>query len=233
MGISTIQAPIKGASQLNELNRLIYVLQTPLRRWKNETDIVYFIDMPLSQRSSKTEIVITCKKSWDSELEAFATWREKTDPLWQWNDYTDLVKKRIHAGAWCYIARQKNTHSFIGILFAVGNSCYVEAVRYQVKIPPDTVGIFDVYTSIEFRGQGFYTQLFNTAINDFLKKGYRLTWIWIMPHNLTSLAVHNQLGLSHIFLKVIHRQRWGFRWHQIEKVDQSIAELIVRLNHAD
>jgi GNAT superfamily N-acetyltransferase len=213
-------------------SRLIYVLKTPLRRWKNETDEMYFIEMSLSTRSKKTELEISCKKSWDEELEAIAAWREQNDPIWQGQDYISVVRNRFQHGEWCYLARRSNSKLFVGVLFAAANTTKVNPVRYQVDIPPDTVGILDVYTSSKFRSKGFYSQIFNAAINDFINKGYKKAWIWIMPHNITSLAVHNRLGLSHVFLKVTLRQRWGLRWHRIEKVDFTVEKLLRKLDNA-
>jgi hypothetical protein len=66
-------------------------------------------------------------------------------------------------------------------------------------------------------------------MDDCLQQGFETAWLWIMPHNRHSFVVHNRLGMSHVFRKIVLHQRWGMRWHHFEDMDISVNELLPEL----
>ena len=209
------------------LHILLHILGTPIRRWHNETDEMYILDMPLIPREERNDIRVIKKTEWDSKIEAFARQRQEEDPTWQDQDYVSEVRQRLKEGNWCYLAEYQGRNA--GVVYAVKDSYFIRPVRYRLHFPAKIVGLYDVYTTPACRGQGLFSPIFNTAVNDCWRQGFEIAWLWIMPHNRYSFVVHNRLGMSHIFRRILHRQRWSLRWHQIEDLNLSVDELLPQL----
>jgi len=208
--------------------KFVYVLSTPLRRWKNVKDEMYFIDMPLKACPEPVSVQVMRKDSFDAQVEAFALHRQQTDPIWQGQDYFSVVRRRLETGEWCYLAVQDGRP--VGAAFGARHSHWVDAVRYKLAIPARTAVVLDVYTDVSVRGQGLYSQIFHASVNDLLERGFQTLWVFIMPHNRHSFIVHERLGMQHVFRKVVQRQRWGFQWWRIRSLDMSVSQLVKEID---
>lgn len=216
------------SKSLKLARRVWYLLGTPIRRWPNLTDSIYLIEMPLAARFSIADLRVVKKRQWDEEVEQFARKRQAEDDQWRGLDYVSEAQEHLAVNDWCYLGYKGEQP--VGIIFASRGPCYIKPVRYRLQLPPDVVGLYDVYTVPAFRGRGFYTFLFNAALKDCVAQGFRQAWEWIMPHNEISLRVHERLGLNHVFRKITIRQRWGVRWHRFEDLDMSVQALLTALS---
>lgn len=203
--------------------KLRYLLGAPTRRWNNETDEIFLLEMLLKTRVVRQPATVVKKWAWDEVVAQFARQREVEDEEWRGRDYASAVGKYLRSGDWHYMLMDGDRG--VGIVNASRGPCFISPVRHWVRLPEKVVGFYDVYTTPVHRGRGYYPALFNTAVNDCVTMGYQRAWMWIMPHNIRSLKVHNQLGMSHVFRRIVHRQRWGFRWHRFESLDTSAEEL--------
>jgi GNAT superfamily N-acetyltransferase len=204
------------------------VLGSPRRRWKDEIDIIYLLNMPLSPRPVFSTLQVVKKVILDDQLGKFAVRRENEDESWCGKDYQSVIRSRIERGHWCYLAVLEGQP--IGIINAAQGTYFIDAVRFRLRLPDDVVAIYDAYTSPMARGQGFFTPLWNSAVNDCLEMGFQECWGFLMPHNLVSIRIHKKLGLRHIFRMITLRQKWGLRWHHCENLEMSSDELLVNLS---
>jgi ribosomal protein S18 acetylase RimI-like enzyme len=191
-------------------------------RLKNNIVSVYIIQMALEKRSHCEKNNI--KKITDvSELKEFCAKREREDKLCE-GEYLTEVTDRLKQGDFCVAMLIEN--NIASVLFVSTNSCYISTLGINLKLPEDTIAIYDVYTSTQYRQKGFYRQIFNYCVNDYFNKGFRQVWLWVMEHNKTSIIVHNALGFKRIIRKLSLKQKFGFRWIKSENIDNDLLALL-------
>jgi len=148
--------------------------------------------------------------------------RQGEDPEIQGSDYAAAVEKRLRQGHVLYLGKMQDGTPgtrYAGAAFAGYTKFYLEAVRYWLALPEHCVAMYDGYTAPSRRGKRYYSQVWNAALDDCTARGVTSAWGFIMPHNKHSFIVHQKLGLAHIIQKITLRQRWGFRWHRVVKMD--------------
>ena len=219
---------------LNELRHLktllrergfLYLLGGIERRWKPSEDIIYVLEMRLEKRVVTSSSVV--KMTTPDVILSFAHERELEDGEWERGKYVQEVIQRFKNGDWCFVA--KKDMRIVSVIFVSRGPCYIAPVGYTLQIPDRTVGLYDIYTLLAYRGLHLYSAVFRKAVNSSLKEGYNAAWMWIMPHNVVSLKANEKLGLRHIFKGISLCQRWGFRWHKVRSLDIDVKELLLIL----
>lgn len=187
-------------------------------------ETMYLLNMKLNARTvSYDAIEVECITSLSSIL-PFIRVRQKEDVNWRSNDYYMEVKRRFECGHKCFALRYNK--EIVSTIFIGINQCYIAPVAYNIRLPSNVVGFYDVYTVSAYRGKGFYAKLFNITVNKCMEEGFDEAWMWIMPHNVVSLKVHDKLGMNHIFKIITLYQRFGIRWHDVQDVDIYVRQII-------
>lgn len=205
-------------------HQLVYILGAPRRRWRNETNAVYLLEMSLTGQPNPERCRVEKKTHWDKAVQEFVERRESEDDLWAGKSYAAEVRARFFSGDWCYLEYLEGEE--IGCIFASHGTCSVKPVHYRLHLPPGVVALYDVYTAPKYRGHGFYSCLFRAATRECLEQGFHTAWVWIMTHNQTSFKVHARLGLRHVIGQITERQRWGIRWRWRELLDMDVETLL-------
>jgi GNAT superfamily N-acetyltransferase len=197
-------------------------------RWQAASDTVYLLEMPTEARPRPYSAAAVEKKHiWDDSLALFARHRQQVDETCSGASYASHLKSRLAHGDWCYLGFDGDQAT--GCVWASRGPCAIAPLHYTLALPRAVVGFYDVYTAPACRGRGLYSPLFHAALQDSADLGFKEAWMWIMPHNLHSLAVHNRLGLRRVFRRITLRQRWGLRWHEVEPLDLEVRELLAIL----
>ncbi|MDP2923543.1 MAG: GNAT family N-acetyltransferase [Candidatus Omnitrophota bacterium] len=183
---------------------------------------IYLLEMPLMYRDLNINMVAQ-RFTTIEPLLLFAREREIQDTQWHGRSYVSELKERFERGDQCFAL--ESDKKIISVIFVSRKSCPIKAVDYILILPEKTVGLYDVYTVPLYRGQGLYTKLFFLCINACINSGYDRAWIWIMPHNRVSLAVHNKLGMNHVIRSISLCQIFGLKWHIIKALNMSITDL--------
>ena len=200
-----------------------YVLRTIRERWPERRCSIYVLEMPVLPMSAMPGIRVHYIDCVEPLLE-FAHEREEEDEEWHGNSYIAELEQRFARGDRCFAAEQAGR--IASILFTTSGPCPISEVSYVLSIPRHTLGLYDVYTLSRYRGKHLYYAVFRNCINACAVEGYRAVWMWILPENLVSLHVHDQLGLRHIILEVSTQQGWGIRRHEVRSLDMNIADLL-------
>jgi len=198
-----------------------------LRRFKNETRQFYLLEMPLSERPLSAGLQIQKKHAWDASLELFSRLRQKEDPLQLGRSHSERIKEKLAQGDCCYMAMDGDIP--LGIIIAGARPYYLFYFHYYLDLPQGVIALNEAYLLSAYRQRGYYRELFNYCVNDWLQQGYHTVQLWIVPTTLISFKVHNKLGVSHVIRKLSMRQKWGFRWHQVEDLDLQVADLLKSL----
>jgi len=185
-------------------------------------DTVYLLEMPLLHQNLNSNM----SARWFTGIESllpFARERQLQDEQWSRQSYVNELKERFKKGDQCLALEMD--HKIVSVIFVTEKSCLIKAVKYLLTIPEKTVGLYDVYTIPAYRGQNMYSKLFFLCVNACIEKGYERAWMWIMPHNRVSLAVHNKLGMNHIICLISLCQIFGLKWYIVKPLNMFIADL--------
>ena len=199
-----------------------YALHTIRERWPERRCSIYVLEMPVSPLEAMPGIRIHDIDCVEPLLE-FAHEREAEDEEWHGKSYVAELEQRFARDDRCFAAEQEGR--IASILFTTSGPCLISEVGYVLSLPERTPGLYDVYTLPRYRGKHLYSAVFRSCINACASEGYSAVWMWILPENLVSFRVHDQLGLRRIILEVSMHQRRGIRRHAVRQLDMNIEDL--------
>lgn len=159
-----------------------------------------------------------------NELVGFVNNRIKEDVTLLGFDYEENICLRMKKGDKYFVLKERDT--IASILFVSFTRVFITPVAYELKMPPGYVGIYDVYTLQKYRGKGLYQNLFNFCVDSLFREGYKKAYLWLMKHNIPSVMVHNKLGMKTVVKIIMMKQRYGFRWKKVKKVNFDSIQLL-------
>jgi len=183
---------------------------------------IYLLEMPLCRCEADTHITARYITGIEPLL-LFAREREAQDSQWHARSYVRELEERFQKGDRC-LALEADA-KIVTVIFMSEKTCLIKAIGYTLTIPEKTISLYDVYTAPAYRGRGLYGQLFSFCVNECARQQYERAWMWIMPHNLTSLKVHHTLGMNHIIRSISLCQIFGLRWHITKSLNTFIADI--------
>ena len=206
------------------LNTILRIIKNRIK--KEESTIYLFENEIIIDVNIKNENVITIDNIYD--LIDFIKDRSIEDKFINYDEYYSEIKERFKKGDICYAFRINN--KICGVIFVAFKYSYCNVVDYTFEFPTETAGFYDLYTLKDYRKKGILSSIYQVAFADIKSKGFRKSWIWIMPHNIASLKLHEKFNINRIIKKIVLRQKYGFKWHIIQNVDMQIDEILNNRN---
>lgn len=84
----------------------------------------------------------------------------------------------------------------------------------------------DQITFKKLRRNKAYKNLVTFVTDHYAKQNFDRFWVWLMPHNRTSLIAHQKIGFNKVIMKLEMIQKFGKRKWVISDVDLSLNQLI-------
>ena len=134
------------------------------------------------------------------------------------------IRSRFDRGDYVYLGYYQNEPATF--LFITKKYAYLNPVRVKVKLPINTIGIYDVYTFRKYRGLGLYKILFQIAVYKEKKEGFNTIWLWLVQQNETSVIVHHKLGFKKVIAEYTQLQRLGFKWVTKKTLNMDSSNLL-------
>ena len=132
------------------------------------------------------------------------------------NWYHDYSKDLLNNGNYCFTVQVNG--KIESCLWTSFKDIYFHSMQYSLPVPENAVPLIDAYTTEEFRGKGFYKDLWSYFVNYLidLQKFDRI-FVPIYSGNKRSLQVHKKLGADKIVIRVILIKGFGFKYHSLKK----------------
>ncbi len=196
------------------LIRFIYL------RFKKNVTTVYLLEMDLTPKGIRDfKYIIIDKYGECQEIIKKRIIEENRK-----DNYEGLVKKRLEKGDRIYLLYDNKIP--VSFLFVSYKEAILTPINYKFTLPENYIAIYDVYTFSEYRGKGYYKDLFNFTINYNYLKGYRKVYLWLMKHNKVSIISHNKIGIDKVVEELIEEIKYFRRKIYRKKVLYNSLNLI-------
>lgn len=126
--------------------------------------------------------------------------------------YYDYAKRLFEKGNLCFYGVYNNR--IVSCVWTSFNESYIPNVEYTFRTRACEVSLIDGFTLPQYRGMHIYTVVWNACIKYLKGTGkYNKAYGFVMPSNRHSLAVHRQLRLERIVMRIKLLRIFGVRWH--------------------